>query len=154
MLVLDEGLSTFEWCEQQGVIKIFKLIIKILQIVRWAVPIILIVFCVIDVAKIVSNPDHEKDVKKSITNRLIAAVIVFLVPTLVNLVMNLVSIGQGNNENNGYSISSCWQKAMSGEGTGSMTHYDDPGFGGANRTTNAGGGGGFTNGGGAGRNSN
>lgn len=153
MLVLDEGLelSAFEWCEQQGVIKIFKLIIKILQIVRWAVPIILIVFCVIDVAKIVTNPDHEKDVKKSITNRLIAAVIVFLVPTLVNLVMNLVSIGQGNNENNGYSISSCWQKAMSGEGTGSMTHYDDPGFGGANRTT-TGGGGGFTNGGGGGRN--
>lgn len=154
MLILD---GVFEWCDQQGVIKIFKLIIKILQIVRWAVPIILIVFCVIDVAKIVANPDHEKDVKKSITNRLIAAVIVFLVPTLVNLVMNLVSIGQGNNENNGYSISSCWQKAMSGEGTGSMTHYDTDdsgdGFGGANRT-NTGGGGGFTNGGGAGRNTN
>ena len=91
------------WCQQQGVIQVIRLIKTGLSVIRWVVPIGLIVMTGLDVFKKVINPD-DKDGQKKILNRLIAAIIVFFVPLLVRFVLKLVSVGGGSNN-----ISSCWE---------------------------------------------
>lgn len=100
----------FNWCNESGVITVFKFLKDALNLVRLAVPIALIVWTIIELFKNVINPD-DKDSKKKIGNRIIAAFIVFLVPTIVNLVMNLVDIGIGSGKGYDYNISECWRKA-------------------------------------------
>lgn len=100
----------YDWCSQPGVISIFKFVKDALNIVRIAVPIGLIIWTIIELFKNVLNPD-DKDSKKKITNRLFAAIIVFLVPTIVNLVMNLVDVGIGSGKGYDYNVSECWRKA-------------------------------------------
>ena len=100
----------FNWCNESGVISIFKMLKAGLNIVRFLVPIGLIVWTMIELFKNVLNPD-DKDSKKKIMNRAIAAIIVFLIPTIVNLVMNLVDIGLGSGKGYDYNVSECWKKA-------------------------------------------
>lgn len=100
----------FNWCSESGVISIFKLVKTALNVIRLAVPIGLIVWTMIELFKNVLNPD-DKDSKKKIMNRAIAAVVVFLVPTIVNLVMNLVDIGLGSGKGYDYNVSECWKRA-------------------------------------------
>lgn len=100
----------FDWCSESGVLSVFRIIKTLLNVVRLAVPIGLIIWTMIELFKNVLNPD-DKDSKKKIINRAIAAVIVFLVPTIVNLVMNLVDIGLGSGKGYDYNITECWKKA-------------------------------------------
>ena len=103
-------LILFDWLAQDGVIKVLNLIVKILNIVRFAVPILLIVLSMIDVCKLIIDPDQEKNIKKKLSDRLFAAIIVFLVPTLVNLVMNIVDVGAGKNVSQEYNSSVLWRR--------------------------------------------
>ena len=88
-------ILVFDWINQPGVQSVIKLINNIMNIIRWVVPIGLILMTSWDIFTKVLNPD-DKDAQKKIMNRVIAAVIVFFVPVLVRLVMQLVQIGKGN----------------------------------------------------------
>ena len=75
------------WCAPgSGLVTVFKIIKICLNVIRLVVPIGLIVMTVLDISKNVLNPD-EKDSMKKIGKRVIAAVIVFLVPTIVTIIM-------------------------------------------------------------------
>lgn len=100
----------FDWCSQPGVLSVFKMIKTILNVIRFIVPIILIIAVTIDIIKSMTNPESKEN-GKNIGNRLIAAIIVFLVPTIVNLIMNLVDISLGSGEGYDYNISECWKNA-------------------------------------------
>ena len=100
----------FNWCNESGVISVFRMLKAVLNVVRLAVPVGLIVWIVIDLMKNVLDPDN-KESRKKIVNRLIAAVIVFLIPTIVNLVMGIVDIGLGSGSGYDYNVSECWKKA-------------------------------------------
>ena len=97
----------FNWENSAGVRSVLGMIDNILKIIRWVVPIGLIFMTSLDVAKKVINPE-DKDGMKKIMHRVAAALIVFLVPTMINLVLKLVNIGNGNtnggNNENGSSI--------------------------------------------------
>lgn len=100
--------------------------VSILKIVRWVlnaicfgVPIILIVLTVLDIAKVVvaGNIDDKlkKEVGGKVTTRLIYAVIIFLVPTIVSLIFRMVPVN-GNTGNasatlNGVTWKDCWDEA-------------------------------------------
>ena len=74
----------------------------ILGIIQWVVPIILIVLGTFDLVKAVTA-GKEDDIKKgqqTLIKRVIAAVIVFLVPLLVNILMGMI----GNND-----WKECWK---------------------------------------------
>lgn len=86
MSVGDIMYMLFDWCGQDEVIKIFHLAKYILTLIRWIVPIGLIVMTSWDLFTKVLNPDN-KDAQKKIMNRAVAAVIVFFIPTIVNIVM-------------------------------------------------------------------
>ncbi len=101
-------LETFNWCKDgSGLIKIFAMIKTLLNWARIIVPIGIIVWTSLDLYKNVLNPD-DKDSRKRILNRLIAAFIVFLTPTLINLIMKVIEIGSGGALNSPFT--ECWNK--------------------------------------------
>ncbi len=89
-------------CTNQSLQGIFSIVKRVMLLIQIIVPILLIVFASISFMKLVKNPE-ERNGTKRIINQFIAAVIVFFIPILVNVVMNLAG---DNNE-----ISSCWMSA-------------------------------------------
>ena len=81
-----------------------------IKLICYAIPIIIIVLTIIDVAKVATagNVDDKmkKETSQKIVSRLIYAIIVFLVPTVVSLVFRLVNTSSNgtvdiNNDGNG-----------------------------------------------------
>ena len=71
------------------------MVIKVLQLV---VPIGLIIMGTIDMAKAVIAGDEKKmkEAQKPFIKRIIAAVIVFLIPIIVNMVLSFVTTGNSD----------------------------------------------------------
>jgi len=95
MFILYDPCTDFK-----GAVQIVGLILKVIQ---WVVPIILILLGTIDLVKAVIA-GKEDDIKKNQTaliKRIIAAVIVFLVPLIVGILMGM--IGQKD-------WKTCWNK--------------------------------------------
>lgn len=83
---------------------VLTLVRFILTIIQWAVPIILILLGTIDLVKAVMA-GKEEDIKKNqkiLIKRAISAVIVFLVPLIVSILMGWI----GNND-----WKACWSEA-------------------------------------------
>jgi len=72
---------------------IFNLVAMIINLIKVAVPILLIIWGMIDFAKsvVAKKEDDIKAYRKAFINRLISAILVFLVITIVQLAVNLVS---------------------------------------------------------------
>lgn len=100
----------FNVCDTEGFLRIMYFIKLAMNILRFVIPIILIVMIIFDLFKNTISPDN-KDGMKKITNRLIAAVIVFIVPTLVNLVVIFMDYIFDNADETDYKISSCYTNA-------------------------------------------
>ncbi len=87
-----DGLCTPEMVDIIGIIK------AVIKLICWAIPIILIVLCILDVAKIVTAGNIDDKLKKEvtgrITTRLIFAVIIFLVPTIVRMIFDFIPVGK------------------------------------------------------------
>lgn len=84
------------------------LIVKfLLTIIQWVVPIILIVLGTIDLVKAVvaGKDDDIKKHQQTLIKRIIAAVIVFLIPMLVTVLMGWI----GNND-----WRTCWNSTSGG----------------------------------------
>lgn len=75
----------------------------IMKIIKWAynglciiVPIVIIVLIIVDVTKVAISGKLDDKVKKESTNtaitRIVCAVIIFLVPTVVNLIFRILPI--------------------------------------------------------------
>ncbi len=77
------------------VVGLAKMVIKVLQLV---VPIGLIIMGTIDMAKTVIAGDEKKmkEAQKPFIKRIIAAVIVFLIPIIVNMVLSFVTTGNSD----------------------------------------------------------
>lgn len=76
---------------------IISIIKTVLSIVQWAIPIILIVIGTFDIMKavIASKEDEIKAAQKLLIKRVIYAVVIFLIPTIVYFVFNIVSSTDG-----------------------------------------------------------
>ena len=96
--------------------------VAILRIIRWvvniicfAVPIILIVLSILDIAKIVTagNIDDKlkKEVSDKIVTRVIFSVIIFLVPTIVGLLFRLITVDTKDATFEGATWKDCWDEA-------------------------------------------
>lgn len=78
-----------------SVVGLAKMVIKVLQLV---IPIGLIIMGTIDMAKAVIAGDEKKmkEAQKPFIKRIIAAVIVFLIPIIVNMVLSFVTTGNSD----------------------------------------------------------
>lgn len=88
-----------------NVIAIVRLVMNIICI---AVPIIMILMGTIDLFKAVTagKDDDIKKKQKALITRIIAGVLVFLVPTIVSVLMNLIGVSKWR---------TCWNSAKDGD---------------------------------------
>ena len=112
-----------------SVLGIIKRIITILQIV---VPIFLIIGGSITFSKALINPDDGPKAKKNFLNAIASAVIVFLMPFLINSIMAIISaygdvgITNSNGNNTAFNISSCWSNAnVTDISSSSISNYNE-----------------------------
>ena len=112
-----------------SVLGIIKRIITILQIV---VPIFLIIGGSITFSKALINPDDGPKAKKNFLNAIASAVIVFLMPFLINSIMAIISaygdvgITDSNGNNTAFNISSCWNNAnVTDISSSSISNYNE-----------------------------
>lgn len=89
-------------CNSSSMLGILSIVKRVLVLIQIFVPILLIVFAIFSLIKLLKNPD-EKDGTKKIINQFLAAVIVFFIPLLVDMLMGL--LGEK------VELSSCWKKA-------------------------------------------
>ena len=104
---------SWDWCSGKNSIQpIFHMIKQVLEILRIVVPIALIAMTSFDIAKKVINPE-DKDGQKKIMYRVIAAVIVFLVPTIIKLTFRVIDWGMTGNKDSYQEsesgLSACWR---------------------------------------------
>ena len=97
-----------ELCFQPFFLRIIYFVKLALNIMRFVVPIGLIVTVTLNILKGVIDPKSE-DGKKNIKTKVIAAIIVFLIPSVINLVMSLIENIAGVNNYNG--ITECYEFA-------------------------------------------
>lgn len=90
--------------ECANLLPILNVVKLILTIIQWVIPIVLILMGTIDLVKAVTQ-GKEDDIKKgqkTLITRAIAAVLIFLVPIIVSVIMGLI----GSNE-----WKECWKDA-------------------------------------------
>lgn len=89
---------------------LFNTVHTIIRLIQIAVPVLLIIWGMLDFAKSVIAK-KEEDVKKNRQNffhRLIAAIIVFLMPFVVQFAVTLVSSVEDKVDENGTTVSDIW----------------------------------------------
>lgn len=98
---MSQYMFILDVCDSlKGVVAI---VATVLSIIQWVVPVILIVLGTIDLVKAVMA-GKEEDIKKNqkvLIKRVIAALIVFLVPLIVSILMGLIGNGEWKQ---------CWNK--------------------------------------------
>ena len=97
-MILD-ALST---CNNAALTFILPTIKRVMLLIQIIVPIILIIMGVVQFTQLVNAPDDKKKFK-ALINKVIAAIIVFFIPVLLNVVMGV--IGESTE------FSNCWIKA-------------------------------------------
>ena len=89
---------------------VIKLVASVVKLIQFGVPILFIVFGMIDLGKAVmsSKEDEMKKAQGTLLKRFLYAVAVFLIVTLVTFVMGMV--GEAGTGANTTSWSTCWSK--------------------------------------------
>lgn len=100
ILSCNEMLGTC--CSDYGIVTVLDITRKIFDLIQLFVPILLLVMATVNFIILVINPD-AKNGKKKIINQFLAAIIVFFLPTIMNVVLNMIP--------NNFQIASCWQQA-------------------------------------------
>ena len=93
-------------CNVPDVLKVLKIIRLVIVIIKIVVPIILIISCMLDYAKTVGNAGEIGDTNKLIVKKVIAAVLIFLIPTFVGMIVHMA-------DPNGVSYIGCLNNATS-----------------------------------------
>lgn len=90
--------------------QMFNAVATIIKVIKIAVPILLIIFGMLDFAKsvIAKSEDDVKKYRKSFISRLISAVIVFLLVFVVQLSVNLIASVEDTTDENGQTVSDIW----------------------------------------------
>lgn len=96
--------STVNFCTQTA--NIWQLVGYVLLVFKIAIPILLIVFGMIDLGKavIASKEDEIKKATNSLVRRAIAAVVIFLLPTIISYVMTLIGGFKGTDAEKDYKV--------------------------------------------------
>lgn len=97
----DEELINI--CESRSAMRVLYMAKVGFNIIKLAVPFILIFTITLDIYGIVNDPEKRTKVFPVIKNRLIAAFIIFAVPTIIGVTLDMMN---GRNQ-----VSQCWRNA-------------------------------------------
>lgn len=98
----EEAVDVLSGCSDYALANILFIVQKILGIVMIIAPILAILALSITFGKMLMNPDDKKGMS-GVKNTIIALMVVFLLPFIINFSMSLA----GNN----FDFSSCWNSA-------------------------------------------
>lgn len=101
-------------CGNIGIANILSIIKSFLDIIQIIGPILCIVALAINFTKLMTNPD-EKKFKAGLKNSLIALVILFMVPFIINLTMSLAD--------GSFDLATCWNNAEEVSTLGEDSNY-------------------------------
>lgn len=107
-------IEFLSYCEDLApLIRILKAVVNL---IKWGIPIILIIFGMIDLGKAVmaGKEDEMKKFQGALIKRVIYAVAIFLVVFIVQLVMNIVSDAGANDSQESWH--DCWSGTSSSTG--------------------------------------
>lgn len=90
MLLLDETVAGISFCTDTAAV--WQLVGNVLFVFKIAIPILLMVFGMIDLGKAVvgAKDDEIKKALKQLMMRAIAAVVIFLIPTIIAFIFSIV----------------------------------------------------------------
>ena len=93
-----------------GLLPIVKVVVQFIKIVMIVVPIALIIYGTIDLGKaVIASEDKEvKAAQSRLIKRIIYAIVIFFVPMIVGVIMNIVATG---GEGDTTSWRACWTAA-------------------------------------------
>lgn len=101
--------------------EMWQIVGKVLFIFKIVIPLLIIVFGMIDLGKAVISSE-EKEIKNattSIMRRLIAAIVIFFVPTIVDAIFNMINDFDSDKNQAGYNIcEKCLTKPYSNDCSG------------------------------------
>lgn len=100
--VLASTAAPYEGCSGYSIpLKLINIVHSIIVILKFGVPILLIIFGMLDLGKAVmaSKEDEIKKGQQMFIKRIIAAVLVFFVVVVVQLVFNLSTKDDGTDDN-------------------------------------------------------
>ena len=97
-------LDVMETCNDPALSTFLPVVKAIMLIIQIAVPTALLIAFTIEFVKLTINPE-QKDGFRKILNKLIAAIIVFVLPIIMNVIMG--AVGESTQ------FSDCWNKAPS-----------------------------------------
>ena len=100
--ILDCSSTLANCCSDYSMVTVLEITRRIFGLIQLIVPIVLVVGSTIQFVQLTINPEL-KDGFRRILNKLMAALIVFLIPTLVDIVLSTVS--------SDISVAACWQQA-------------------------------------------
>lgn len=89
-------------CTDGGIVVLVDITRSILNIIQIVVPILLMVWASIGFMQMAMNPEMKNGLKK-IFNKFVAAIVVFLIPALVNFTLGLMP--------ETFNLSACWKQA-------------------------------------------
>ena len=100
-----------QFCADAGFV--LRIIVKVVKILRWVIPILLIVLVSFDLFKVVSGQVDDKAKKEATSKavkRVLYALIIFFIPTIVNLVLGQMSTisTEDNLTTNSSTWYECW----------------------------------------------
>ncbi len=110
--------------------ELFNLVALIIRIIKIVVPVLLIIWGMLDFAKsvIAKNEDDVKKYRKAFVQRLISGILVFLIVVIVQLVVNLLAgVEEKSNNENGTANDTwaCSKKFVQGVETSDTTSEVD-----------------------------
>lgn len=90
--------------------QLFNTVSLIVRLIQIAVPILLIIFGMMDFAKsvVAKNEDDVKKYRKNFVSRLISAIVVFMIVWIVQLAVSLISTVEDKTNDQGQTISDIW----------------------------------------------
>ena len=90
--------------------QLFNIVATIIKLIKIAVPVILIIFGMIDFAKsvVAKNEDDVKKFRKQFISRVVSAIIVFVIVFVVQFAVNLISSVEDTTNEDGQTISDIW----------------------------------------------
>ena len=89
-------------CSDYGIAMYLYIMKNALTIIQIAIPILLLVMATIQMIKMMVSPDDKK-APKSLLNKFIAALVVFFIPLIVNIVLSIIP--------DSFELSACWKSA-------------------------------------------
>lgn len=87
-----DAATTFRVCEKSGIVKVFQILGYALFIIKILAPLALMAFGVMDFAKAILASDDNaiKNATTIIVKRVIAAIVIFFVPSIISTAIKLV----------------------------------------------------------------